>query len=765
MIGRQVSRYRVLEELGHGGMGVVYKARDIRLERFVALKFLGTPLGETEAARHRFIQEARAASALDHPNICTIYGIEDSDDGRLFIAMACYEGETLRTRLERGAMNVRDAAEIFLQLCEGLAQAHEHGIVHRDVKPGNVMLTRDGGVKLLDFGLALLNESVRTTVPGNSIGTPAYMSPEQFRGETCDARTDIWSLGVVLYEMLTGQLPFRRGAQGMMFAVMTDDPRPPSSFWSSIPQALDVVVLSALEKNPARRYQTVREFAADLRGAVRAAGIEADLLETRTLFTATTNVGRTTIAPRSGFSIAVLPFANLSRDEENEYFADGLAEELITDLGQVPGLRVVSRNSAFQFKGKAVDARKIGQELRVSSILEGSVRKAGDRLRITAQLVNVADGYQAWSQRFDRRMEDVFAIQDEIVSSIVSSLRAHISGAETQAIPLRRRPDNLEAYNFYLKGRFHLNRQTPADLEKAAALFERAVAEDPGYAPAWAGLAEYYASVGFWCVMPSDQIWPKARRNAQRAVELDPDLAHAQTALGYVRIFCDWDWAEAGRNFRRAVELAPADSEAAYKHGLYLTQVSRTDEALAEFRRALSLDPLSLMVNTGLALVRYYRREYDEAIAQAMKTLDLDPDYFEMHAGLGAIFLQTGRFDDGLRYLEGLRARSGDNPLILGLLGYGYGVAGCDDKARQVLARLDELAVAQYVAPVSRALIHIGLGEHDAAFQWLDQAAAIHDSLLCYLDVMPCYDPLKHDARFPALRERMGLAEHSATKV
>ncbi len=765
MIGRRLSRYIVLEELGHGGMGVVYKARDIRLERFVALKFLSTPLGETETARNRFIQEARAASALDHPNICTIYGIEDSEDGHLFIAMACYEGETLRMRVERGAMNVQEATEIFLQLCQGLAKAHEHGIVHRDVKPGNVMLTRDGGVKLLDFGLALLNESVRTTVPGSSIGTPAYMSPEQFRGETCDARTDIWSLGVVLYEMLTGQLPFRRGPQGMMFAVMTDDPRPPSSFWSAIPHALDAVVLRAIEKNPARRYQTVREFATNLHRATQAAGIEADLLETKTSFTAAMNSGRTTTAPRSGFSIVVLPFANLSRDEENEYFADGLTEELITDLGQVPGLRVVSRNSAFQFKGKAVDARKIGQELQVSSILEGSVRKAGERLRITAQLVNVSDGYQSWSQRFDRRMEDVFAIQDEIVGSIVSSLRAHISGAETQAIPLRRRPENLEAYNFYLKGRYHLNRQTQADLEEAVALFERAIGEDPEYAPAWAGLADYYVLVGFWCIMPSDQVWPKARRNAQRAVELDPDLAHAQTALGYVRIFCDWDWAEAGRNFRRAVELAPGDSQAAYARAAYLTQMSRTDEALAEFRRALSLDPLSLQLNTSLAFIHYYRREYDEATAQAMKTLELDPDYFEMHAGLGLICLQKGRFDEGLKYLEGLRARSGDNPLILGLLGYGYGVAGCDDKARQILARLEELSANRYVAPVSRALIHIGLGEHDAAFHWLDQAAAIHDSLLCYLDVMPCYDPLKHDARFPALRERMGLTEHSASKV
>ncbi len=359
---------------------------------------------------------------------------------------------------------------------------------------------------------------------------------------------------------------------------------------------------------------------------------------------------------RGGLSILVLPFTNLSSDPENEYFADGLTEELITDLGQVPGLLVVSRNSAFQFKGKPADVRKVGQELRVNNVLEGSVRKAGNRLRITAQLVNVADGYQVWSQRFDRHMEDVFAIQDEIVASIVASLKAKLTaGVPEAAIAHRRRPENLEAWNLYLKGRYYVNRQTPDGLSKAAELFERAIAEDPAYAPAWAGLAEYYISVGFWGVMPADEIWPKARSNAQRAVELDPDLAHAQTALGYVRIFCDWDWIEAGHNFRRAVDLDPGDSQAAYAHGLYLTQMSRTDEALAEFRRALRLDPLAMNVNTGLALVYYYRREFDKAIAQGMKTLEMDAAYFEMRAALGLIYLQTTRFDEGLKYLEGVQ--------------------------------------------------------------------------------------------------------------
>jgi eukaryotic-like serine/threonine-protein kinase len=765
MIGRVVSRYRIIEQLGHGGMGVVYKARDIRLERLVALKFLTAGVAENATARNRFMQEARAASALDHPNICTIYGIEDTDDGQMFIAMSCYEGENLRQRLERGSMSVKEAVSVAIQVAQGLAKAHDHGIVHRDVKPGNVMLTSDGGVKLLDFGLAQLGESVRTTQPGTSVGTPAYMSPEQIRGEQCDGRTDVWSLGVLLYEMLTDQLPFSTApVHALLHAIMTSDPRPPSVLRQGIPPNLDGILALALEKDRDRRYQTARELAAHLRAEIDGSSVTRsgmrDSSVTQTSYSIPAG-GFSASSPsvvRTGLSILVLPFTNLSSDPENEYFADGLTEELITDLGQVPGLLVVSRNSAFQFKGKPADVRRIGQEMRVSNVLEGSVRKAGDRLRITAQLVNVADGYQAWSQRFDRRMEDVFAIQDEIVSSIVSSLKAKLTAGVPEAVVHRRRPENLEAWNLYLKGRYYVNRQTPDSLIRAAELFEQAIAQDPSYASAWAGLAEYYIAVGFWGVMPAEEIWPKARSHAQRAVELDPDLAHAQTALGYVRIFCDWDWIEAGRNFQRAVELAPGDSQAAYAHGLYLTQMSRTDEALAEFRRALRLDPLAMNVNTGLALVYFYRREYDKAIAQGLKTLEMDAAYFEMRAVMGTIYLQTTRFDEGLKYLEAVRRESGDNPLILGLLGYGYGVTGRDDEARTILARLEELAATQYVAPISRALACIGLGDHDAAFEWLDKAATAHDSLMCYLDVMPCYDPLRHDERFPALRRRMGLA-------
>jgi len=764
MIGRVVSRYRILEKLGHGGMGVVYKALDLRLERFVALKFLPADACEDETTRQRFMQEARAASALDHPNICTIYSIEDTDRGEMFIAMAYYEREVLSHRIARGLVGVREAVEIAIQLGRGLSKAHEHGIVHRDVKPANVMLTPDGTVKLLDFGIALLGGSVRSTKPGVAVGTPAYMSPEQACGQSCDGRTDIWAVGVVLYEMLTGQLPFRGDRHDLvLYAILHNEPRPAAELRPGIPADLDRAISTALAKDPDRRYPTANDLVAALR-SVR----ELETLPSESSVTLVE--GRTVPAPshstvavsRPAPSIVVLPFANLSHDADNEYFSDGLAEEIITALAQVAGLRVVSRTSAFQFKGKAVDVRKIGEDLRVASVLEGSVRMAGDRVRVTVQLVNVADGFQVWSQRFDRHMDDIFAIQDEIAQSIVSELRGKLTG-EIPAAPVapRRRPENMAAYTLYLKGRYQWNKQTEEGLRSAVEYFEQAIAEDPQFAPAWAGLADYYMALGFWSVMPPDELWPKARTNALRALELDPSLPHAQVSAGYVRIFCDWNWVEAGRHFRKAVELSPGNSQARYAHAVYLTQTKRLDEALAEMRRALELDPLALNVNTALALVYYYRREYDRGIEQARKTLELDPNYFEMQVGLGLIYLQTSRFAEGVRALEAVRAASGDNPLILGLLGYGYGVAGMDTNAREILDRLEAISQERYVAPISRALVYIGLAAHDEAFEWLDRAAAAHDVLLCYLDVMPCYDPLRRDARFPALRQKIGMLAHA----
>jgi serine/threonine-protein kinase len=764
--GEVVSRYRIEEKLGHGGMGVVYKARDLRLDRFVALKFFNSGISDNDTMRQRFVREARAASALDHPNICTIYGIEDTDDGGLYIVMAYYEGETLASRIARGALAAKEAVDIAVEIAGGLSAAHQHGIVHRDVKPANVMLAK-GAVKLLDFGIAILGESERNTQPGFAVGTPAYMSPEQLRSGPCDARTDIWALGVVLYEMLTGQRPFPGQDHAVVYSILHDRPARASELRPGLPQDLDHVISFALAKDPERRYRTAFELAADLRAVSATKALPSETTATEVIDTTGHNAVhlRTPSGVRSLASIAVLPFADLSHDPENEYFSDGLAEELIIALVQVPGLHVVSRTSAFQFKGKAADVRQIGETLGVNMVLEGSVRRAGDRLRVTAQLVNVADGYQVWAQRFDRHLEDIFAIQDEISQSIVESLRGKLTGELPAVAAGSRRPENLEAYSQYLKGRYHWNRQTEDGLRKAVEHYQAAIAADPEYAPAWAGLGEYYAAIGFWSVMPPDQVWPMARKNALRAVQLDPQLAHAQVSLGYVGIFCDWDWTEAGKHFRRAVELSPGDAHARYAHAVYLTQMGRVDDALKEMRRAQQLDPLAMNINTALALVHYYRREYDMAIQQAQRTLELDATYFEMRVGLGMILLQTSRIEEGVRSLETMCEQSGGNPLVMGLLGYGYGVAGMPERAREILERLDAQSGERYVSPIARALVYIGMGAHDQAFEWLNQAATAHDALLCYLDVMPVYDSLGRDARFPELRRRIGLADKSAANA
>jgi len=738
-------------------MGVVYKARDLRLDRPVALKFFSANFCDNDAMRLRFMQEARAASALDHPNICTIYSIEDAEDGGLFIAMAYYEGENLHRRIERGLLGIREAVEIAIRIGRALAKAHEHGIVHRDVKPANVMLTREGEVKLLDFGLAMLAGSVRNTQPGLALGTPAYMAPEQAAGRECDARADIWALGVVLYEMLTGQLPFHGSGLAMLYSIRYDDPAPAATLRPGVPPELDHIISTALSKTIARRYNAA-DMVAALRGVLASSELPSQSSVTEVLQqTSITEAMRPPSTARTVPSIAVLPFANLSHDPENEYFSEGLAEELITALAQVEGLHVVSRTSTFQVKGKNLDVHQIGSLLRVNTVLEGSVRKAGDRVRVNTQLVNVVDGYQIWSERFDRRLEDIFAIQDEIAYSIVSALRVKLTGQAASLLP-RKRPENMEAYNLYLKGRYHWNKQSEEGLRQAMQHYEAAIAEDPQFAPAWAGLADYYAAVGFWSVMAPEEVWPKARRHALRAIDLDRNLAHAEVSLGYVGIFCDWDWIEAGRHFRRAVELSPSDASVRYAHAVYLTQMAKLDEARSEMQRALNLDPLGTHMSTGLALILYYRREYDLAVEQAHKSLELDPNFFEGRVALGLICLEASRAEQGVRRLEVARAESGDNPLVLGLLGYGYGVAGSPDRAREILTRLEALSGERYVAPISRALVHIGLANHDQAFDWLEQAAAAHDALLCYLDVMPVYDSLRHDARFPELRRKIGFA-------
>ena len=538
--GATLGPYTILAELGHGGMGVVYTAQDPRLDRQVAIKVLPPDLTRDATAKRRFLQEAKAASALDHPNICTIYEINETDDGQLYFVMAYYEGETLKERIERGPLALDEAVDIATQVGQGLAEAHSAGIVHRDIKPANLLITKGGVVKILDFGLAKLAGAEGITQTGTTVGTVAYMSPEQARGQEVDQRTDIWSLGVVLYEMLAGQQPFRgENLLAISNAILESQPVSLTRLRAGTSPALAQVVTRSLANSRDGRYQSVADLLGELRNATASA----------------TKAASQPDVP----SIAVLPFANMSADPEQEYFCDGMAEEIIDALARLDGLRVVARTSAFQFRGKGHDLREVGEKLRVKTVLEGSVRKAGKRLRINAQLISASDGYHLWSERYDRDMDDVFAVQDEIARTVVEKLKVKLLG-EPDAPLVKVSTTNLEAYNLLLEGRHHANRLSAAGFDRAIECFERALAIEPDYAPAYAGLAWVLGGGGFLGMAAPRDCRPKAREAAERALAVDPECAEAVSELAEVRAWYDWDFAGAEREYRRALDLGPGSA-------------------------------------------------------------------------------------------------------------------------------------------------------------------------------------------------------------
>jgi serine/threonine-protein kinase len=741
LAGSLDGRYTIERELGQGGMAVVFLARDVRHDRNVALKVL-RPEISAEIGAERFLREIKMAAGLTHPHILPVYD-SGAADGLLFYVMPNMEGNSLRERLERDRqLPLEEALRITREVASALDYAHRHHVVHRDIKPENILLHEDNAM-VADFGIGKALSGGTITQTGMALGTPAYMSPEQAGGDAdLDGRSDLYSLACVLYEMLSGEPPFTGPTPQAVIAKRFVAPIPKVRVTRDVPEAVDDALTRALSRTPVDRFPTAAEFAEALRPITRESGSSTQRTPPE--------AQKTTPAQKS---IAVLPLANMSADPENEYFSDGMTEEIINALAKVPGLLVASRTSCFAFKGKEVDIRQAGEKLGVASLLEGSVRKVGNRIRITAQLVNVENGYQLWSETYDRQLEDVFAIQDEISRAIVDALKLRLGADASQlVVPTK----NLEAYNLYLKARFFYHRFTESSLQKSLDFYQRVLRLEPGYARAYAGMADCWCRLADDWVAPDDA-YPRAKVAATRALQLDADLAEAMTSLGKVLGWYEWDFAGAERQLRRAVTISPNDAEAHWAFGSILPTVGQLGEAIEEIRQALTVDPLDPYYSRWLARFLLYAGEHLGAIAQGEKIIELGEDFAPVYIDIGSTYLALGQPDRALEWYRKGQAlehsvRSYDAYIVRALAASGRG-----DEAREIMSRLEEDAKDHYVRSEFLAMGYAALGDFERAFACLERAFQARSAGLIYLHLDPGYAPLRGDPRFADLVKRIGL--------
>jgi serine/threonine protein kinase/Tfp pilus assembly protein PilF len=758
MEGRTISHYSILRKLGAGGMGEVYLARDTTLSRKVAIKFLSQNSVGGEQGRKRLVREAKAAGGLDHPHICAVHEVGE-EAGQHFIVMQYVEGETLASRIQRKPIEPREALDIAVQIADALAEAHSHRIIHRDIKPQNVMLTASGQVKVLDFGLARVvregslidsiseTESV-LTMPGSVIGTVPYMSPEQVRGEVLDGRSDIFSFVAVLYEMLSGRQPFQAESVGAtLSSILTKDPAPLARYAADVPDELQRIVRKALSKDKEGRYQGIKDLLVDLKD------LKLELeFKKQSERQAQTKVGHPSEVVES---LAVLPLANTSNDPNIEYLCDGITETIINSLSQLPKLKVMARSTVFRYKAQVADPQEIGRALGVPSVLTGRMLQLGDTLIIGVELVRVADGTQVWGEQYRRKLSDIFELQEEIAREVSEELRLKLSGVEKERL-IKRYTKNTQAYDRYLKGLYYWNKRTPDGLGIAIEYFREAITIDPNYALAYAGLAHCYILLTSITGIPSSDTYPKAKAAAIRALEIDNALAEACVPLAYIKFFHDWDWAGAETEYKNAIEFNCNYATARHYYSICLVYMGRFDEAFEQYKTALQLDPLSLPISSALAWALYSARRYDEAIEQCKKTLEMDQNFARTHLYLGEIFVQKGLFDEAITEFNTAERLSGELWARVELA-HAYAASHKKAEAEEIIDQLGRQPV-QNVSPYQMAIIYAGLGEKDKAFELMEKAFEQRNHGLVELKVEPMLDSLRLDPRFADLLRRVGLS-------
>ena len=788
LAGSLFGQYRIVEEIGVGGMGVVYKAEDTKLGRPAALKFLPQDLAADRLSLERFRREARAASALNHPNICTIYDIVE-DPGRVFIAMEYLDGETLKDRIARDRLSPAETVPTVIQVCRALGAAHAAGIIHRDIKPANIFLTRSGAVKVLDFGVAKrlrlelatlsgagpLAETISVekelTSGGETVGTVDYMSPEQTRGETVDARTDLFSLGTVLYEMVTGKRPFSGSSVRELFtAIQQRSPEPVQKLAPGIPHELGRIINKTLEKDRDARYPRAEDLRVDLehlgakleagrRTAPRVIAVVLAIALLAGIGASLWKRGNGGMSPTPIRSLAVLPLLNLTGDAAQEYFVDGMTDALIANLAKVGSLRVISRTSAMQYKGSHKTLPEIAHELNVTAVVEGSVLRSGDRVRINAQLVDALTDHPIWTNQYDEDVKDVLQLQTNVAREVVQQIRVRLT-PEEQARVTGVSKCSSEAHDFYLQGMYQWFKATPEAYEKSRHDFQQAVDRDPSCAEGYNGLNYYYAIAADEGILPPGEAWAKARKAAQKALALDTVGASPQLSLAVAGLFYDWNWPEAEKGFKRVLEQMPSWSDAHREYSVYLRTMGKTDEAIAEARKARELDPLSVSLSASLGWAYFYAHRWDEAIAQFKQTLEMDPQFLAAHEGLAKCYQQKGMQREAFQEIEEEFRLAGDTESA-DVLESTYQRVGYEAALRTLyLDRLEQYkgaAKTMYISPLVFATLYALLDEKDEAFSWLEKAYQERSSKLTDLKIDPDFDNLRGDPRFASLVNRIGL--------